>query len=165
MTFELVYGVDVRGILLNFSSPIRWSGSRSQIWPETVLKRPKLKLRSNASSGFRAGNPVSGPYLGRILVGRASKSALRLSDWSPAEIRPGGPISGPEELSHNIRVPLGQGLADWALFRSGSSVQVMPVAWGLEVDAAGVETRALAFENRSSLACSSAAKISFKGQI
>ncbi len=63
-------------------------------------------------------NSASGPEIrlqGRItagfLVGRSSKSALRLAsasrrddvDWNPAGIRPGSQISGPEAFLRNIR--------------------------------------------------------------
>ena len=63
---------------------------------------------------FLAGNRASGQDFGRILIGRASKSALRQAfsrpegrflcfpDRNPAEIRPGSPISDPEALLRNI---------------------------------------------------------------
>jgi hypothetical protein len=63
---------------------------------------------------FRAGNRPSGPDFGWTATGKALKSALRPSEgrpegqfWrfpgsSPAKIRPGSPISGPESLLRNI---------------------------------------------------------------
>ncbi len=55
---------------------------------------------------------VSWQDVGRVLIGRASKSALRpaegrpeercVSPTNPAEIRSGNPISGPEALLRNI---------------------------------------------------------------
>ncbi len=59
-------------------------------------------------------NNASGPGFGRILIGRASQSALRPAecrpegrfccnpDLNPAEILPGRQISGPEALLRNI---------------------------------------------------------------
>ena len=58
------------------------------------------------------GDRPSGPDLGRILIGKASKSAIRPEGrfsgspcHNPAEIWPGSTISGPEALSRNIGYP------------------------------------------------------------
>ncbi len=66
---------------------------------------------------FRAGNRPSGPDFGRTATGNTPKSALRpafdrpedrfrcFPDSSPAKIRPGRPISGPEAVLRNIENP------------------------------------------------------------
>ncbi len=39
-----VFGVDFRCVLLPFSSPTRWSGSRGRILPETFFKTAKTEI-------------------------------------------------------------------------------------------------------------------------
>ncbi len=66
---------------------------------------------------FRAGNRVSGPDFVRILIGRASKSALRpmLGLSRLADIWPGSPISCPEALLRNIGYPNSSRGSPWRL--------------------------------------------------
>jgi hypothetical protein len=64
---------------------------------------------------FRAVNRPSGPDFGRTATGKTPKSAFRLGfgrpeaaflcfpGFSPAKIRPGRPISGPESLLPNTK--------------------------------------------------------------
>ncbi len=64
-----------------------WRGSQ---WRVAALLRPALPCTEVVpdtrayprlhNSVFRAGNRASGPHFGRILVGRASKAALRSAD-------------------------------------------------------------------------------------
>ncbi len=70
--------------------------------PDGHFREEKLEVVSYVmQSRFWVGNQASGPDFGQILVGRASKEALRPaqradSNQNPAEVQPGSPISGQE---------------------------------------------------------------------
>ena len=88
------------------------------IWPSSAAK-PGLLLHVTQYC-FRAGNRSSGPDFRETAIGKTPKSVLRPAEGraesrfrffpgsSPAKIRPGSPIYGPEALLRNIEYPVGK---------------------------------------------------------
>ncbi len=117
-----------RGLIGPKRTPDKSTKNQQKLPP----KPPPNPLRTHSMLCNSASGPVnrpSGPDCGRTAIGKAPKSAGGpISVLSPAKIRPGRPIHGPEPLLRNIEygtrgmqerpVPEGLGRARWDELKS-----------------------------------------------